>query len=105
MVTAPPSPSAPIVYLIARTDVHDAQCEVERVETIANPDTMRRLAISREGGFERRDFGSADIMARCHDARDGGVDFGLEFAIRRRQIEEFDGHDAAALPMAARKAG
>ena len=104
MVTAPPSPSAPIVYLIARTDVHDAQCEVERVETIANPDTMRRLAISREGGFERRDFGSADIKARRHGRRDGGGDLGLEFACCR-QIEEPDGYDAAGLPVAAMKAG
>jgi hypothetical protein len=76
---------------------------VERVEAIADTDAVLRLAISREGLFERRYFGAADVIARSHRACDGGVNLGLELEIGCLEVEELDRHDAGELPVAATK--
>ncbi len=84
-------------HLVPRPDPDRLQRQVQRIESVADPDCMARATISRPLRLERRDFRSADIRARCDHSRHSGVDFHLEFAGCGGEVEERDHGFAIAI--------
>ena len=71
-------------------DVERAQGQGERVEPVAKPHAMLRFAKLRPLALEAFHFGTEDIPAALEHTRDRGIDFGLQFAISRAEVEKGD---------------
>src|SRR6476620_9958348 len=83
-------------HIVTGTDVHLLKLELQRVESVADADTMAGAAIFRERRFERRDFGSTNVPASPGDPRDRRLDLGLKLEVGSPEIGE---EDLAHLPM------
>ncbi len=79
--------------LVAWTDVHRPQHQMQGVESVRHADGVVGFAELGELGFECFNLGTKNIVAAAKDPLDRLVDSRLEFEVRRLKVEEWHLHD------------
>ena len=72
---------------VAGTDVERGQDHLECICPVGDSHAMRGLTVFREAGLKAFDHGTADELAIAQDGAPGIVEFGVDLAMTRADIE------------------